>query len=143
MVLKVKIKSRIVDKGANRITKELRRLNGLVADAGFFEPEQAAKASYAEFGTKTAPARPFMRPSFDKDVPRFVRSVSGNLGAVYDGKRDAKGVAENVARVEAGSLKKGLDSPGGPPLDEETTDEKGSSKKLVDTGAMRASLTTA
>lgn len=90
-----------IDKGANRIIREMRRLEnsfttiGVHKSAGKYtgakkNPTVAQVAAWNEFGTKTSPARPFMRSAIDTGLKKINRRTIEEFRAVSDGRRTAK-----------------------------------------------------
>lgn len=100
----------------------------------------ATLAAYHEFGTKTIPARPFVRLSFDNTRVK----INGFIMRTY------KDITENKFNVSTGLDRLGLFGKNiiqaffpsiQPPLKQATIDRKKSSKPLIDTGQLRASVT--
>ena len=66
------------DEGWNNIKEQVLRLNRQEAQVGFFD-KHADEAAYNEFGTEKAPARPFMRTTYE----RYGSELLARNGAAY------------------------------------------------------------
>jgi len=131
-------------KSVNRFTeiqKALERLARQRVEVGVIgDAEQAAVATWAEYGTSTIPARGLLSRPLTENAEKYTRS----LGAISErvakganpdqlmGQLGLVGVADVRAWVSAGKA-----SPENTP---ETIARKGSSKPLIDTGSLLGSL---
>lgn len=128
-----------------RFKKELEEAIGslnLTLEVGFFEgsiyPNGNSVASVAfnnEYGNAYTPPRPFFRNAISKNYKKwgefFLRNQKDNFEI-------SLGVLGEKIR---GDIVKSIDSLTSPPLKSSTIKRKGSSKPLIDTGLMRASVT--
>lgn len=130
----------VTDHGFNRLRANLADADRVEVVAGLLDSEQAMKGAFAEFGTSTAPARPWL-------------SIAGDSAAVESSMDTA--VREMVSGTDAGAALADLGQAvaataveiiegqqvGGPALADSTVARKGSNEKLIDTGAMVESIT--
>lgn len=111
------------------------------ADDGAFESPSAVTvgdvATWMEFGTRTVPARSFVRSWFDENQSFITETLQKQFAAVAAGKRDAETAAERCALAFEGSVKQRISRGIPPPLAPATIARKGSSKQLIDTGQLR------
>lgn len=101
-------------------------------------------AIWNEFGTKYAPARPFLRGWFDnaENKARAEKWLAALMPSVISGKRTKEQVLDILGFKIVGEIQKTMTGPGIPPPNAESTiRKKGSSTATVDTGAMRAKIT--
>jgi hypothetical protein len=103
--------------------------------------EVAEIAAFQEFGTERIPARPFFRQTVDNtrhELPEFTKRE-------YDGVlRGAHTVSQGLSRIGewmAAKMKRTITTGDFEPLSARTIQAKGSSRPLIDTGQMRASVT--
>lgn len=99
-------------------------------------------AAIQEFGAPAVkiPARPFMQPTVRQKKDEWVKIVSKYLPQVVLGKKTAFDVLDLVGRVAAADIKTTISSIYSPPNAPATIKRKGSSKPLIDTGLMLASV---
>ena len=135
---------KVVDMGWNDILREVKRSKGREVAVGILtgsvnaEGENiAAYASKNEFGSGNVPSRPFMRIAFDENVDKIGQDFVAQAKQVYTGKRTADQALTVIGIKHADRIKNvitGRDIP--PELSPVTVAKKGSTKTLVDTGAM-------
>lgn len=103
------------------------------------EPDLLDIAAWNEFGTPTAPARPFMAQSFDNNVDYFENLANECVQQVINGSS-----ASSVLKIAGNSMKaivqKTIDDGDFEPNSESTILRKGSDKPLIDKGIMRSSV---
>lgn len=107
-------------------------------------PGLAEVARIQEFGTKTIPPRPFIRPTLDSFKKIWAERVVKGL----KNKKTDRGVVrvwENVGKSIVRQLRSAIDKVHNPPLSAKTIERRrkngnGSIKPLVDTGVMRDEL---
>lgn len=134
------------DKGWKAIVRELKSLGGssltigVQGNAGSHPSglNMADVASFNEFGTSTAPARSFLRSTFDDadyyrdDLTRLARRVGKQLSArralTILGFKITSDVKQKIVELKT------------PPNAPSTIAEKGSSNPLIDTGRLRQSI---
>lgn len=69
----------------DKLLKDLKKLDG-EARVGVFDPENAEKMAFAEFGTRTAPPRPVLSATFDRNEKSMERAIDNQIRTVLDGK---------------------------------------------------------
>jgi hypothetical protein len=127
-------------------TKELRaeykarkkaKIAGAVQGASFGTLNVATVAAFNEFGTGTAPPRPFFRNMIKAKSKEWGPALFKQLKANdYDVNKSLAVLGEGIS----GQLRKSIRDTNAPPLAQSTIDRKGFSKPLVDTGHMLASI---
>ena len=138
-----------IDRGWLDIKENLRRGDGVEIVVGVHEVAKngegltiAEYATYNEFGTDDIPSRPFMRTAFDENKAKYTRimaniwrlvaSPSGNVGQALA--RLGLMATQDIKRTISG--RDFL-----PKLSDRTIKaKKGSTKTLIDTGAMINSI---
>lgn len=99
-------------------------------------------AGYMELGVTqphniTIPARPWLEPGVQQATPKILQAIEAGLEA--DQSMDQ--ILETVGVIAAGEVKVYMTQLRTPPNAESTVRMKGSDNPLIDTGAMRASVT--
>ena len=145
--------SRVIDRdlGWKKIKAEVERAKSLEVAVGILEgsksPEDGASiaeyAAYNEFGTERAgqvhvPSRPFMAMSFDENVAAIGKDFDQQGQAMLTGKRTATQALTVVGQKHADRVKNTITGRNILPALAPSTiaAKKGSTKTLVDTGAM-------
>jgi hypothetical protein len=102
----------------------------------------ATVAAIQEFGAPAVkiPARPFMQPTVRQKKDEWVKIVAEYLPQVALGKTTAFYVLDLVGRVAAADIKVTISNVYSPPNSPATIKRKGSSKPLIDTGLMLATV---
>lgn len=138
-----------IDRGWNRFVREMEKARTMEVAVGIFEGSRNAEgesiaeyATYNEFGTAKIPARPFMALSVDRNKAAIAKDLDSSAARITTGastvhKELNRLGAQHTARVQATIT--GPDIP--PPLSPVTVARKGSTKTLVDTGAMTNAVT--
>lgn len=137
--------------GLDALIKSFARLGDDTAAAGIFaDEENATKAMFAEFGTVTAPPRPFMSRAAVVAEQAAARAVRDTVGENVDGaSRSRRVVAKSPAKAAADllaeAMRREIDKGVPPPLAESTLAARRSrgnsdTTPLRDTGAMRGSI---
>lgn len=88
-----------------------------------------------EFGTRTIPARPFLRPAYNKNIDKWKQYI-------YSGLQSGKSldtILNAVGSMGVGEIKREIASIVDPPLKKARKD--GGTKPLVDTGLLLSSVT--
>jgi len=106
-------------------------------EAGKSMPQIAAEN---EFGTKTTPARPFMRTSFDENRDLLVRVIDGEYDKVVDGTSTVKKSLNAIGLLGVDLIQQKIRSIYQPPNSPRTIARKKSSKPLIDFGQMVQSV---
>lgn len=130
----------------NRVPEEF---EDMVAQIGFpsgYNYENgtsvASVAAIHEFGAPGAniPARPFIGPTVKRQKKEWSKIISHFIPKVVEGKMTAFDVLDLVGRVAAGEIQTTISTIYSPPLSPATIKRKGSSKPLIDTGLMLATV---
>ena len=102
-------------------------------------------ATIQEFGAPAVniPARPFMRPTVARQKDQWVKILSNDVPKVAMGKMSAFDALDKVGIVAAADIQTTISSIYSPPNSPATIRQKGSSKPLIDTGLMLASVSNA
>jgi len=126
--------------------------NGLVAQVGLpsginYEDGTpvAQVAAIQEFGApaKKIPPRPFIRPTVAEQKEQWTKIIAKSIPKVVENKMTAFDVLDLVGRVAAADIQTKISSIYSPPLSPITIKRKGSSKPLIETGLMLASVSNA
>jgi len=178
MAIKSKIKTKEIDHGFKRILKELKKLEykplvkiGFPVESSKTDDEHGDDgfvtvldlAIWREFGTINMPERSFLRASFDKNKPKYLKLNKKLLGDIYAGKKTVENSLDILGETILNDIKKFLinDEVKPPTLKKEKTSsavtsfanqlenvaraqglDAGESKKtLIDTAQMLNSLT--
>ena len=138
------MKIKDIDKGFSKIIKEIASWKntkvkiGLFKEEGKNDGEYIADYAYAnEFGEGNVPSRPFIRNTFDENQSDWSDSLQENLGKVIEGKIDSNNIFSLLGERAVDDVKKTISNNLPPPNAESTIKKKGSSKTLIDSGAMR------
>lgn len=131
-----------------RIKKDLNRIKSVVIkvgiqhDAGTNETgEKVVDYAYAnEFGEGKTPPRSFIGSAYDDNIENWNNVIQANVMAVIEDQASIKQAVGKIAYQITGDTVKKLDSIFSPPNSDYTIAKKKSSKPLVDTGKMRASI---
>ncbi|MEO1268452.1 MAG: hypothetical protein AAFX99_10150 [Myxococcota bacterium] len=134
---KVKIIER--DLGWRAIRKRLSG-GGAGVEVGIFDPEQASKAVFNEYGTSDIPERSFLRATFDAQRPAMVRQLAKGASQVMEGKATLEQVLDGVGADLVEDIKRTIANMSSPPNAPGTINQKGANDPLVDTGAMMAAV---
>lgn len=133
-----------IDRGWNNIVRELEKAKGMEVAVGILEGSQnegtsiAEYASYNEFGTEDIPSRPFMAMSFDENVAEINSDFQKQANQMVQGKKTAAAALTVIGQKHAGRIQNTITGRNILPRLAESTvkAKKGSTKTLVDTGAM-------
>jgi hypothetical protein len=134
------------DLGWKKIKAEVARAHKLEVAVGILEgskaPEDGASiaeyATYNEFGTENIPSRPFMAMSFDENVEAIGKDFDQQGRQIAQGKRTAEQALTVIGQKHADRTKNVITGRNILPMLAPGTiaAKKGSTKTLVDTGAM-------
>lgn len=99
-------------------------------------------ATIQEFGAPAVniPPRPFMRPTVAQQKDTWVKILSQDVPKVAAGKMSAFDALDKVGIQAAADIQTTISNIYSPPNSPETIRQKGSSKPLIDTGYMYASV---
>lgn len=121
------------------LLRELLSINDLEVIAGITDGEIAEYAAYNEFGTETIPARPFMLNTFAENEDKYIGLVESAINTVIGG-GSVKSELTRVGFAMQNDIVDKIGSGDHTPNKQTTVKRKGSSKPLIDTGAMRQSV---
>lgn len=166
MTVGIKVSYKSSDNGFRSMKKRLENINGTAVEVGVLKGEHAWLASIHEYGCdipvtdkmraylasqglhlkKTTthihiPERSFLRTGFDENKADVMKKAQVMLSDVADGKMSEEGFYKAIGLELSSKIKdyaRDLDSPPNHPF---TTERKGSSNPLVDTGDMIGSIT--
>lgn len=133
------------DLGWKAIKRELERAQGREVAVGILQgsvdSEGASIAEYAtynEFGTDDVPSRPFMAMSFDENKAGIEADFNRQGKAMVEGKRTANEALTIIGQKHAARVQNTITGRDITPklADSTIKAKKGSTKTLVDTGAM-------
>ena len=146
------MKSLNLDKIKATLDRVPEEFNGLVAQVGLpsginYEDGTpvAQVAAIQEFGApaQKIPARPFIRPTVKEQKEQWTKIIAKSVPKVLENKMSAFDVLDLVGRVAAADIQTKISSIYSPPLSPITIRRKGSSKPLIETGLMLASVSNA
>lgn len=136
------------DKGMRDIQKRLKNLKGqkhvVIGILGSGDVDGFSLADIAtvhEFGSEDGhiPQRSFLRSTHDKKLKEnqaLLKKLKSKLL-----KEDTDKVLNTIGSVIQGQIVEAINNGIGPPLKSQTIKRKGSSKPLIDTGHLKASIT--
>jgi hypothetical protein len=135
-----------VDKGWNRIMRDLNGLDGTEIVAGILKDAGTDSrgtpmvdiATYNEYGTRHIPSRPFVRIAADDNKKAWLDTVNKEVGAIIDGNGSKSQLGKQVGE----RMKKDIQDVIGDksrlkPNAPATVKKKGHDKPLIDTGHMK------
>lgn len=144
---KSRIVTKDIDRGWNRIKREIAKMDGAYVKTGIQQGEpghdgvpMVTIAAANEFGTDSIPERSFVRSSFDENQRPYHQMMSGLASDIYRGTTTVK-LALSVAgeRIQADIQKKITDIRT-PPNAPSTIAQKGTDNPLIDDGDLRRSI---
>jgi len=134
--------------GLDELLRDFKRLDAR-ARTGALDEVNATKLAYQEFGTEHAPARPTLSATTDRAEGDVNAAIKRRVKDIIDGKRsiDGRTLLAEVGGMLAEQVREAIDNNTPPPLADSTLAARrsrgnDSTRTLVDTGAMRASITT-
>lgn len=142
---------RDTDKGFKNISNLLAKITKVKVEAGVFSDAGSSPKSgqsiveyayYNEYGTEHIPARPFMRITTDAKGEHWTKSMADCFDKAL--KNEGETLDFDLARVGMqmeGDIKETISSNISPANTPATIKRKGSSRTLIDTGLLRASIT--
>lgn len=135
------------DLGLKRFVRELNSSSNVFVTVGVHEGERnseglniAEYGAYNEFGTSKIPERSFMRSTFDEKQSKIKADMDNQFARLIEGKntlyRSMAYVGDRHQQDIQAKIKSGID----PANAGSTIASKGSSKTLIDTGALVQSI---
>lgn len=139
--------TRIVDRGYNKIMREMNRAWRREAAVGILTGSKnddganiAEYAAYNEYGTDEEPkipSRPFMRTAFDENVADIHKDFARETALLTTGQKTAHQCLLSIGEAHASRIQKTITGRDFlPKLSQRTIDKKGDTKTLVDSSAM-------
>lgn len=126
----------------NEIISRMKSIEGKKVEAGVFGGFAEKKAMWNEYGTSRGiPARPFLRNSQYEHESEWGQQVGQNMVEVFRGSISGQAVGLKLGEKMANDIKATIDAGNFAALAASTIRRKGSSRPLIDTGDMRASIT--
>lgn len=104
------------------------------------DPEQVMKAVFMNFGTVNVPARPFFTNAMRDNRRKYRDFMGRSFEGLLLGETSLSTVLNRLGLVAVGDIQEAIGSNTPPPLAPATIARKGSSRTLVDTGALRQSV---
>jgi len=139
-----------LDKIKATLERAPKEFEGLVAQIGLpsginYEDgiSVAQVAAWNEFGTSKTPARPFIMPTVAEKKDEWTKIIAHSIPRVVRGEVSAFDVLDITGRAASADIQTTISKVDSPKLAESTIRAKGSSKPLVDTGLMLASVQSA
>lgn len=138
------------DHGAKALVRRMAAAKDLVLRVGILRAEEPRRdgvltigevAAFHEFGTRTIPARSFIRGWYDAMIDQNRATLKKLQVRVAEGKLDQRRVFDQLGALFVGQIQKRISDGIPPPLAASTVRQKGSSTPLVDTGQLRSSIT--
>ena len=111
--------------------------NGRTKKAGL---NMAQIAAANEFGTKTIPSRPFLRPAIDENATKITRAITGQYNKIMDQESTIENSLGLIGVLVENLIKRKIRSIYTPPNSPQTIARKKSSKPLIDFGQMVQSV---
>ena len=124
----------------DKILKDIARLDGTVVSAGVMDSKNATKAAINEYGTSKIPQRPFMRTAVSRHGKSWGEKSAKAVQSVMKGMPISQ-VTELVGMQMKSDISSTLTNGPWTPNSVVTIAKKGSSRPLIDTGELRASIT--
>lgn len=134
------------DLGWKKLRAELERAKVSEVVVGILEGEVndgqsiAEYAAYNEFGTENIPERSFMRSTFDERLTGLKIIMGQQFAKVKRGEKTVHQALSYIGLKHQDQIKDKIGSNMPPPNAPATIEAKGSSKTLIDTGAMKNSV---
>lgn len=137
------------DLGMKRIMQEIRKAHNLEVAVGILSGSRngegasiAEYGAYNEFGTKDIPSRPFMAISFDEYKIQIDKDIARQTQLLATGNVTARQALTVIGEKHASRIKTTIKNRDFLPKLAESTikAKKGSTKTLIDTGALRNSI---
>lgn len=101
----------------------------------------AEYAAWNEFGTRSIPARPFMRNYVDNNTDRLIRFMANGVTQISLGNATTMGLLNALGLEMQNGIKRSITGGDFAPNAPYTIQKKGSNKPLIDTGIMLNSVT--
>lgn len=134
------------DKGLQKFIRELQSAKRAEVVIGLQEGDMdngeslADRGAHNEFGTKDIPERSFMRSTFDEKQSDINSFIARQYDLVKQGRQTVYRALSLIGLRHESQIKTKISSNIQPANDPKTVARKGSSRTLIDTGAMRAAV---
>ena len=131
--------TKLVDKGWEKIKRELKVYRKTEMVVGVLDAGVAEYAVYNEYGTSRMPSRSFLRSTFEESGSKIYKTIKVGYDSVMNGGSAIDGI-NRVGLLSEGLVKKKIRSGVGPALSAKTVAKKGHSQTLRDSGALMGSI---
>lgn len=134
------------DLGLQHFINQMRGKRRVLIEVGLHDGDMNGNKSVAEygmgneFGTRNAPARPFMGPAFDENVSKIREQMDLQYQAVIRGTSTLYKAVGIIGQYHVRDIQNKISDNVPPPNSPVTIALKGSDRTLIDTGIMRASV---
>lgn len=136
-------KGSVVDRdlGFSKVLDDLSKLENVELEVGIFDGEVAEYAEFNELGTSKIPARPWMSTAAAKNEPKYQQIAERQGKRIVDGQTTVAAAASSIGIEARNDLIQSIQDGDWAPNAPATVKAKGSSRPLVDTGAMQRAIT--
>ncbi len=144
-------KTKVIDKGYNRIIRSLKLTDKSRIETGFFQGAKVSGSNFTipeiaavnEFGSRDGhiPERSFMRTTFDENRIRNIAFAKQQLSDVITGKRTVLIAMDRLGIKFRDDIKLKITEIKTPPNALGTIEDKGFDNPLINTGTMRSRVT--
>jgi hypothetical protein len=100
----------------------------------------AQVGSWQEFGTRRTPRRSFLRSTYDENEKAYIRYFSRSYARALKAGKKVDAPLRIIGLKIASDVRRKIDAGVPPPNAPSTIAKKGSSKPLIDTGALKRSI---
>lgn len=151
--MSITVSVKLVDKGLKRITKSLKRLDGMRIEIGYLGSEGGAihpdsRITVAHMalihivGADDVPRRDFMTTAIRMGTDEIERTIAAELRAMIAGTKDEVAALSVVGQLGVKLIRDRLNNAASwaDPLEAETIEDKGGSKPLDATGTLERAL---
>jgi hypothetical protein len=135
--------SSVVDRdlGFKKLLAGLAKLAPVEVEVGIFDGEIADYATRLEVGTSKIPARPWMSTAATENEEKYGQMAARQSQRIIDGATTVQAAAAAIGIEARNDLIDSIQNGNWAPNAPATVKKKGSSKPLVDTGAMQRAIT--
>ena len=126
--------------GPRELRRKLKRMASEIVEVGIMgDPELARIAVHNEFGTRNAPARPFMRTGLDGAAPQIADALARGAGLNLDGVNPRVALARSGI-VAAEAVRQSITDFDDPPNAPSTVAKKGFDDPLIHFRKLRGGI---
>ena len=134
---------KIIDHGFKNYVDAMKALNTKVVAVGLFAKvgdSVLTKGITNEFGTAKIPERSFLRSTFNKEYKKVARRFTQIVEGINKKDYRVQSKLKEIGRDQVWAVQKMIDDIKTPPNAQSTIKKKGSDNPLIDTGEMRAKI---